>query len=142
MEWKRQLSLQNNVTLYEKDSKLGGIFIAAAAPSFKEKDRDLIRWYEREITRYPIEVKLNTEVKELASLDAEEVIIATGATARKILVKGAEYAMDATEYLLGTKTVGENVTIIGGGLTGCGRLPMSASAVRRSSATGGMSVRE
>ena len=109
----------HNVTLYEKDSKLGGIFIAAAAPSFKEKDRDLIRWYEREITRYPIEVKLNTEVKELASLDAEEVIIATGATARKILVKGAEYAMDATEYLLGTKTVGENVTIIGGGLTGC-----------------------
>ena len=109
----------HNVTLYEKDSKLGGIFIAAAAPSFKEKDRDLIRWYEREITRYPIEVKLNTEVKELASLDAEEVIIATGATARKIPVKGAEYAMDATEYLLGTKTVGENVTIIGGGLTGC-----------------------
>ena len=109
----------HNVTLYEKDSKLGGIFIAAAAPSFKEKDRDLIRWYEREITRYPIEVKLNTEVKELASLDAEEVIIATGATARKILVKGAEYAMDATEYLLGTKAVGENVTIIGGGLTGC-----------------------
>ena len=106
----------HNVTLYEKDSKLGGIFIAAAAPSFKEKDRDLIRWYEREITRYPIEVKLNTEVKELASLDAEEVIIAT---ARKIPVKGAEYAMDATEYLLGTKTVGENVTIIGGGLTGC-----------------------
>ena len=109
----------HNVTLYEKDSKLGGIFIAAAAPSFKGKDRDLIRWYEREITRYPIEVKLNTEVKELASLDAEEVIIATGATARKIPVKGAEYAMDATEYLLGTKTVGENVTIIGGGLTGC-----------------------
>ena len=109
----------HNVTLYEKDSKLGGVFIAAAAPSFKEKDRDLIRWYEREITRYPIEVKLNTEVKELASLDAEEVIIATGATARKIPVKGAEYAMDATEYLLGTKTVGENVTIIGGGLTGC-----------------------
>ena len=109
----------HNVTLYEKDSKLGGVFIAAAAPSFKEKDRDLIRWYEREITRYPIEVKLNTEVKELASLDAEEVIIATGATARKIPVKGAEYAMDATEYLLGTKAVGENVTIIGGGLTGC-----------------------
>ena len=96
-----------------------GFTIKSAAPSFKEKDRDLIRWYEREITRYPIEVKLNTEVKELASLDAEEVIIATGATARKILVKGAEYAMDATEYLLGTKAVGENVTIIGGGLTGC-----------------------
>jgi len=109
----------HSVTLYEKDDKLGGVFIAAAAPSFKEKDRDLIKWYEREITRYPIEVKLNTEVKDIASLGADEVIIATGATAKKIPVKGVEHTIEATEYLLGTKTVGENVAIIGGGLTGC-----------------------
>lgn len=109
----------HSVTLYEKDDKLGGIFIAAAAPSFKEKDRDLIKWYEREITRYSIEVKLGTEVKDIHSLGADEVIIATGAKARKLPIKGAEYAMDATEYLLGEKEVGENVTIIGGGLTGC-----------------------
>ncbi len=109
----------HSVTLYEKGEKLGGVFIAAAAPSFKEKDRDLIKWYEREITRYPIEVKLHTEVKDVASLGADEVIIATGATAKKLPVKGAERAMDATEYLLGEKTVGEKVAIIGGGLTGC-----------------------
>lgn len=36
---------------------IDGVFIAAAAPSFKEKDRDLIKWYDREITRYPITVK-------------------------------------------------------------------------------------
>ena len=109
----------HSVTLYEKDDKLGGVFIAAAAPSFKEKDRDLIKWYEREITRYPIEVKLNTEVKDIASLGADEVIIATGATAKRIPVKGVEHTIEATEYLLGTKAVGENVAIIGGGLTGC-----------------------
>ena len=109
----------HSVTLYEKDDKLGGIFIAAAAPSFKEKDRDLIKWYEREITKYPIQVKLNTEVKDVNELNADEIIIATGAKARKVGVKGAEYAMDATEYLLGQKEVGENVVIIGGGLTGC-----------------------
>ena len=109
----------HSVTLYEKSDKLGGVFIAAAAPSFKEKDRDLIKWYEREVARNPITVKLNTEVKDIASLGADEVIVATGATARKIPVKGAERAMDATEYLLGEKTVGKNVVIIGGGLTGC-----------------------
>jgi len=109
----------HSVTLYEKDDKLGGVFIAAAAPSFKEKDRDLIKWYEREITRYPIEVKLNTEVKDINALGADEVIIATGATAKRIPVKGVEHTIEATEYLLGTKTVGENVAIIGGGLTGC-----------------------
>ena len=109
----------HKVTIYEKSDKLGGIFIAAAAPSFKEKDRTLIAWYEREIKRHPIDVKYNTEVKDIASLGADEVIVATGAVAKKIPVKGAERAMDATEYLLGEKQVGENVTIIGGGLTGC-----------------------
>ena len=107
------------VTLYEKSDKLGGVFIAAAAPSFKEKDRDLIKWYEREVARNPITVKLNTEVKDIESLGADEVIIATGATAKKIPIKGVEYTMDATEYLLGEKTVGQNVVIVGGGLTGC-----------------------
>ena len=109
----------HKVTIYEKSDKLGGIFIAAAAPSFKEKDRTLIAWYEREIKRHPIDVKFNTEVKDIASLGADEVIVATGAVAKKLPVKGAERAMDATEYLLGEKQVGENVTIIGGGLTGC-----------------------
>ena len=109
----------HSVTLYEKSNKLGGVFIAAAAPSFKEKDRDLIKWYEREITRYPITVKFNTEVKDIASLGADEVIVATGATAKKIPIKGVEYTMDATEYLLGEKSVGKNVVIVGGGLTGC-----------------------
>ncbi len=109
----------HEVTLYEKEDRLGGIFIAAAAPSFKEKDRELIAWYEREITRYPITVQLNTEVTDVAALGADEVVIATGAKARKLPIKGANYAMDAVDYLLGTKEVGENVTIIGGGLTGC-----------------------
>ena len=109
----------HKVTIYEKSDKLGGIFIAAAAPSFKEKDRTLIAWYEREIKRYPIAIKFNTEVKDIAALGADEVIVATGAVAKKLPIKGAERAMEATEYLLGEKQVGENVTIIGGGLTGC-----------------------
>ncbi len=110
----------HKVTLYEKSEKLGGVFIAAAAPSFKEKDRDLIAWYNRELTKYPqIEVKMNTEVQDIASLGADEVIIATGAKARQIPVPGAEKAIQAVDFLLGNADVGEKVTIIGGGLTGC-----------------------
>ena len=109
----------HSVTLYEKTDKLGGVFIAAAAPSFKEKDRDLIAWYKREITRYPIEVKLNTEVKDIASLHADEVIVATGAKPVSLPVPGAEKGIEAVDYLLGNKEVGEKVTVIGGGLTGC-----------------------
>ena len=109
----------HSVTLYEKSGELGGVFIAAAAPSFKEKDRALIAWYIREIAKYPITVKLNTEVKDIASLGADEVIVATGAVPNKIPVKGAEHGIEAVDYLLGKKTVGEKVVVVGGGLTGC-----------------------
>ncbi|MBQ9803031.1 MAG: FAD-dependent oxidoreductase, partial [Clostridia bacterium] len=109
----------HTVTLYEKSDKLGGVFIAAAAPSFKEKDRALIAWYIREIAKHPIAVKLNTEIKDIKTLDADEIIVATGAVARKLPVKGAEHAVEAIDYLLESRSVGENVVVIGGGLTGC-----------------------
>ena len=109
----------HEVTLYEKSGQLGGVFIAAAAPSFKEKDKALIAWYIRELSKYPIKLCLNTEVKDTQGLEADEIIVATGAVARKLPVKGAENAVEAIDYLLGNKTVGEKVVVIGGGLTGC-----------------------
>lgn len=109
----------HTVTLYEKTGALGGVFVAAAAPSFKEKDKALIAWYIRELAKYPIEVKLNTEIKDVKSLDADEIVVATGAVAKKLPVKGADTAVEAIEYLLGKKPVGDNVVVIGGGLTGC-----------------------
>ncbi len=109
----------HDVTLYEKSDKLGGIFIAAAAPSYKEKDKALITWYNKEIRKYGIKIHLNSEVKDIASLRADEVIVATGAVANKLRINGAEKAISAVEFLLGEKEVGEKVAIIGGGLTGC-----------------------
>ena len=110
----------HTVNLYEKSDKLGGVFIAASAPSFKEKDRDLIAWYIRELYKYPsITVNMNTEIKNIKELDADEIIVATGAAPKRIPVKGAESAVEAIDYLLGNREVGENVVVIGGGLTGC-----------------------
>ena len=110
----------HKVTLYEKSGELGGVFIAAAAPSFKEKDKDLITWYKRELTKYPnIEVKLNCEVKDLSSCEADEIIIATGSKANRIPVPGIDKGIQAIDFLLGKQEVGQNVTIVGGGLTGC-----------------------
>ncbi|MBR4971903.1 MAG: FAD-dependent oxidoreductase, partial [Oscillospiraceae bacterium] len=110
----------HKVTLYEKSGALGGVFIAAAAPSFKEKDRDLIAWYRRELTKYPnITVKLNAEVQNIEDCKADEVVIATGSRANRIPVPGVEKTIQAVDFLLGKAEVGENVTIIGGGLTGC-----------------------
>lgn len=108
----------HDVTLYEKTDKLGGVFIPAAAPSFKEADKKLIEWYRRQIASLPIKVVKNKEITNISTLDADEVIIATGSTANKLRLPGAERCIDAIDYLNGQE-VGDKVVIIGGGLSGC-----------------------
>ena len=121
LESARVLALRGHKpTIFEKSDVLGGAFIPAAAPYFKEKDRDLIEWYKKEMADLGVEIKYNTEVKSLEDIkDYDDYIVATGATARKIRTPGVENTVEAIEYLLGKKPVGDNVVIIGGGLTGC-----------------------
>ncbi len=109
----------HKVTIFEKSDKLGGVFIAASQPSFKDRDRELIEWYRREIQELGVEVKYKTQVDKTTDLPYDEVVIATGAVPRVIPIKGIENSMEACEYLLGEKEVGEKVVVIGGGLSGC-----------------------
>ena len=110
----------HNVTIYEKTKKLGGVFLAAAAPEFKKHDKMLISWYKREINKQTkIDVKFETEIKDITKLNEDEIIIATGAEPRKLPIEGFENTIEAVDYLLGNKEVGNKVAIIGGGLTGC-----------------------
>ena len=62
---------------------------------------------------------MNTEVKDVDALGADEVIVATGAVAKRVPISGAEKAVEAVDFLLGNKTVGDYPVVIGGGLTGC-----------------------
>lgn len=109
----------HKVTLFEKTNDLGGAFIAAAAPSFKEKDKMLLSWYARQVNKTGVDVRLNTEATEEMLKDFDEVVIATGATPRKLPISGLDNpkVMEAVSYLRG-QDVGDTVAIIGGGLTG------------------------
>ena len=121
MECARILTLRgHNVTLFEKTGVLGGVFIAAAAPDFKEKDRQLLAWYRRQVETLGVEVRLNTEAGPETVAGYDEVVVATGATARQLKLPGLEdpRLIEAVEYLTGVKEVGEKVVVIGGGLTG------------------------
>lgn len=108
----------HKVTIYEKSNGLGGVFVSASTPSFKEKDRQLIAWYKRQMKQLKIDIKFNTEITDLSQIEADEIVVATGSTARKLKMEGAERCIDAIDYLNG-KEVGDNVVIIGGGLSGC-----------------------
>ena len=63
-------------------------------------------------------MKFNTEISDISKLDADEIVIATGAKSRKLKIQGGDKAIEAVEYLNG-KDVGERIAVIGGGLTGC-----------------------
>ena len=121
METARVAALRgHHVTIYEKSNQLGGVFVAAASPSFKEKDKGLLNWYSNKMKEMSdnIEVKLNTEVKDLASLAEDKIVVCTGAIPRRIAFPGSDLAIEATDYLSGKKQVGEKVVVVGGGLTG------------------------
>ena len=105
--------------IYEKSDRLGGTFIAASAESYKGRLRELLDWYRREMDKMGVEVRLNTEVKDLSQFGKDPVVVATGAKARVLKrVKGHEKMIEACDYLLGAQ-VGDSVAVIGGGLTGC-----------------------
>jgi 2-enoate reductase len=124
MEAARLCQLRGHeVTLYEKSDRLGGVFIAAAAPDFKEQDKKLIDWYIKQLRDLHVPVRLNTEITidMLDKLEANEIIVATGSVPKKLPIPGADgpNVIEATDYLLGKKQAGETAVIIGGGLTGC-----------------------
>ena len=112
-----------DVELYEAGDKLGGAFRAAATPDFKDDDKKLLAWYYKQLSDLEIPVHLNSPVdNELVEKEkADVVIIATGSVKKKIPIPGFDlpHICDAKEYLLEDRKVGNNVTVIGGGLTGC-----------------------
>lgn len=122
MEAARVCALRGHqVDLYEKTDQLGGVFVAAAAPDFKGEDRQLLEWYKKQMKDLSVNVYLNTEAEESAIQGYDEIFVATGARERRLDTPGFDstnvtYAVDA---LLCTEVEGEQILIVGGGLTGC-----------------------
>ncbi len=110
----------HKVTIYEKSNKLGGVFVAASNFSFKEKDKALLAFYERQLKKFNnINIIFNKEIKDLKEIKADEIVIATGAKANCLKINGNfEKVMEASDYLSNNYKLNDKVLIIGGGLTG------------------------
>ena len=124
MEAARVCALRgHDVQLHEKSSELGGVFIAAAAPDFKEDDKRLLAWYKKQLQKLGVKLQLNSEIDAdlIRSQAFDEVFLATGSTERRIEIPGAQEGQVsyAIEALRSEPPQGENILIIGGGVTGC-----------------------
>ena len=108
-------------TIFEKSGELGGLFLTASAMTFKENDKELIRWYRNEIEKQGIDVRLNTEVNDLGTLHGfDEIIVASGSVPRTMpSIKGFEKTLTFTQVLRDKVDVGDKVLFIGGGQSSC-----------------------
>ncbi len=108
-------------TIFEKTDELGGLFLTASAMTFKENDKELIRWYKNEIEKQGIDVRFNTEINYLGVLRGyDDIIVASGSVPRMMpSIKGFDKALTFTQVLKDKVDVGDKVLFIGGGQSSC-----------------------
>ena len=69
----------HRVSLYEKESRLGGgLRLLASVPSRQEMQAP-IDWWTQELTRLGVEILLQQQIDSPAQLDADDIVWATGA---------------------------------------------------------------
>ena len=107
--------------IFEKTSELGGLYITASAMSFKEADKALLRWYERELKKNDIEVRFNMEINAPATLRREfdEIIVCTGSHPKTLPGKGFNKTINFTQLLLNQVDAGDRIVFFGGGQSSC-----------------------
>ncbi len=112
----------HKVTLFEKTEELGGNLIPAGAPSFKENDRKLAKWYTKQLADLGVIVHLGREasVETMQEEKPDVILIATGSTHKTFVIPGDDSvpSMTAVEVLNKEKNPGQRVLIMGGGLVG------------------------
>ena len=126
----------HSVTLAEASSRLGGNFRLAGNQPRRAQIIDLLDWYERQLERLGVEVRLNAylEADEVVALGADHVILATGSMPTE---NGFQKALPSIDTLPGIDRggvwpieavmarqarLGKRVLVLdeGGGWRGCG----------------------
>lgn len=124
MEVARVAALRGHeVSLYEKEEKLGGQFKLAAMPPCKQEITKIINYLSIQIKKAGVKVALGKEVTEeiIDELQPEVVVIATGGTPVIPDIPGIEQerVVTAFDVLESKVTPGRSILVIGGGMVGC-----------------------
>lgn len=110
----------HDVTLYEKDGKIGGQIYYASATPYKDNIKPLIPYLEKQLTLTGVKTVLGRAVtlEDILAKNPDTVICATGVIPAVLKVDGSERAIPAKAVLDNSET-GARVVIIGGGVVGC-----------------------
>jgi pyruvate/2-oxoglutarate dehydrogenase complex dihydrolipoamide dehydrogenase (E3) component len=109
--------------LWEKENGLGGQLRRIGQMEFKKNHKALLAWYDNQLKKQGVEVKLNkkAEVEEILSEYPDAVVLAMGADMIKPNIEGIEKIpiCFATDVLDGKVELKKRIIIVGGGLVGC-----------------------
>jgi 2,4-dienoyl-CoA reductase (NADPH2) len=107
----------HNVTLFEKDSEIGGQLNLAKQIPGKEEFHGLVDWYRRMVAASGITLRLGTVARADDLADFDEVVIATGVRPRDPGIPGSDAATVASyiDVLRGEVEAGKRVAVIGAG---------------------------
>lgn len=114
----------HKVTIFEKETIIGGQLAAAATPAFKSQLRNLVKWYGVQLEKLGVDLHLGREVSADDEIleKCDKIIVATGAIPLTPPIPGIDGSnvvnvIDAHKNKELLK--GENIVICGGGLSGC-----------------------
>lgn len=114
------------VTIWEKETRLGGLGIAAGAPVVKQSVRNYVAYLETQVRKSSdrISVVLNkcADLDAVQKFNPDQIIVSTGSKPVALPVDGLKdnpQVAPATDYLLGRYAPKGDVVVIGAGLIGC-----------------------
>ena len=107
----------HQVTLFEKEDKIGGQFNMAKKIPGKEEFNETLRYYNKQIELSGVDLQLNRTVRAEDLVDFDEIILATGISPRIPDIPGIEHekVVNYIDVLKHEKTIGQKVAIIGAG---------------------------
>jgi 2,4-dienoyl-CoA reductase-like NADH-dependent reductase (Old Yellow Enzyme family) len=124
MEAARVAALRGHqVTLWERESRLGGQLIQAAIPPYKDRIAPLYKYLGAQLAKVGVKVQLGKEATAVAVAEfkPDAVVVATGVKPFVPDIPGLDKAqvIQAGDVLEGKAKVGKKVAIIGGEVVGC-----------------------
>ncbi|MFP4303556.1 MAG: FAD-dependent oxidoreductase [Rhodosalinus sp.] len=107
----------HDVTLFDKDSVIGGQLNMARVIPGKEEFDGLVEWYQRMLEVHGVTVRLGQAGTAEALAGFDEVVIATGVLPRDPGIPGQNgpNVVGYADVLRGSATVGRRVAIVGAG---------------------------
>ena len=112
----------HDVTIYERSGELGGHLIEAGAHPFKRGIARLNDWYKNQLKALNVNVELNCAMtsEDITALKPDVAVLAVGSEHFVPPIPGRDKKNAAVCYdvLMGKRSVGQNVVVVGGGLTG------------------------